>query len=865
MTTDPLAEAEAARRTGLAAFEAGDYQAAATALNAALALWRAAPDDHALIIADLLRYLGQIAMESGALAESRACFTESLALRRAAHGDQHLDVAASLNNLGILHKETGDFGQAHACHEQALAIRRALCPPDDRLIAASLTNRGATARARGDHASAIADQREALAIWHAGLGPDHDFIAYGQTNLGNALAEIGDFAGAVACHRISLRVRRHTHPPTHPSLANSLHNLGNALIGLGDYDAAFACQHEALAIWRASLGTETPDHAAALDGLGQIQAARGNHQAAQAQHLAALRVRQSILGVDHPETGLSHYALARAARATGDHRTARAALRDALRIASLPGGLGLRHLVLQQFADIEATNGNLNVAIFFGKQAVNLIQRQRQRLDALERALQQRHAAANAATYHLLADLLVRQGRLGEAERVLAMLKEQTLFDLLRRDDAADPRLTFLQLTALESRWQAHGDALIARLADTAAPEALHAAFDDWLDQLAAAFASAGPAEARAIGRLNRAARRAIQADLACHGADTALVHYIIADDRLAILVTSADYQVSRDVAVSRTALHRLVHEFRFAIEQQTEDFHRIALVLHQILITPIADLLAATGITSLLLAPIGALRILPFAALHNGTAFLIERFTLAMHSTIAPAPASNPAAIEAWRVAGFGVARAIPGYAVLGSVRDELTAIIADPAAADQRHGIFPGQIHLDADFTRARLAASLADHSAVHIASHFRFNPAYPPGSHLLLGDGSLLTLLDLQTADFCFERIALVALSACETALVGSALDAPEHGADLEGIAALIHRRGARHVLASLWPVCDEHAPTLMTGFYRAIRTGAPLATALRHAQRAMITNPDPTARTPAYWAAFILLGSAPSARP
>ena len=98
------------------------------------------------------------------------------------------------------------------------------------------------------------------------------------------------------------------------------------------------------------------------------------------------------------------------------------------------------------------------MAIFFGKQAVNAVQRQRGALTTLEKELQRSFLATKERTYRDLADLLVAAGRLGEAQQVLAMLKEEEMFDLLRRDMASDPRLTFAQLTSTEAEWQRHGD-----------------------------------------------------------------------------------------------------------------------------------------------------------------------------------------------------------------------------------------------------------------------------------------------------------------------------------------------------------------------------------------------------------------------
>ena len=71
-------------------------------------------------------------------------------------------------------------------------------------------------------------------------------------------------------------------------------------------------------------------------------------------------------------------------------------------------------------------------AIFFGMDAVNGYQQIRKNISGLDKDLQAGFAQSKSKTYRVLAELLVEAGRLGEAEQVLDLLKEQELKDVVR-------------------------------------------------------------------------------------------------------------------------------------------------------------------------------------------------------------------------------------------------------------------------------------------------------------------------------------------------------------------------------------------------------------------------------------------------
>jgi CHAT domain-containing protein len=301
---------------------------------------------------------------------------------------------------------------------------------------------------------------------------------------------------------------------------------------------------------------------------------------------------------------------------------------------------------------------------------------------------------------------------------------------------------------------------------------------------------------------------------------------------------------VSREAEISERAINRLVHEFRLAIDQRLDDdVSRTGQALWRHLIAPVIGPLAEIGASTLMIVPYGALRYLPFAALHDGTGYLAERFAVSILTLAAHGNLHDRGTAE-WQVAGLGVSREVPGYRRLLAVSEELAGIVR---TAPDGTGVYPGTIRLDEAFTEQNFAEALDAHQAVHVASHFVLNPAQGLNSHLLLGDGTTLSLDRLRDVSFDFHRLELMTLSACETAMGGGG----ENGREFEGFAALVQQRGVKAVIASLWLVADESTAPLMKAFYRARLAGRSKAAALQDAQLSLcctVPTPIPTTGHP-----------------
>jgi non-specific serine/threonine protein kinase len=201
--------AKALNAAGNVARRRGEIQVARSALDQALALWRALDDMRG--VAAALANLGNIDFDLGDYERAAAEYQESLNLyRRVA---DRVGMALALNNLGIAHREQGQVDAAVALHEESLALRRDV--GDQGGIAQALDNLGRAALEHGDQQRALRLLREGLALSRE-LG-DRSAWAMTLEDIGRALAMDGQLAQAARLWGAagSMRDRFGTPMPAH--------------------------------------------------------------------------------------------------------------------------------------------------------------------------------------------------------------------------------------------------------------------------------------------------------------------------------------------------------------------------------------------------------------------------------------------------------------------------------------------------------------------------------------------------------------------------------------------------------------------------------------------------------------------------
>lgn len=795
--------------------------------------------------------------------------------------------------------DRADLAVAEESARTGLDIVRTLTGPvsaRDRLAARFHRALGNAYRWSGRLDQATAELRTALALWRS--TSDRWGEAGDLNNLAIVESELGDLGNAIDHSEAAKRIAGQLGDAV--SLARALENLGSFYSMLGQDERSMANGQEVLKIYQQSgdqaseaiahinlahkkLIGKSLDKAAAsydmaerlIDPKNQeraflaLQEGRAELAAARFDGTVAERFAESCLTIanrrnDPKSLGSCSLAMSGALQAQGKTEAASERARFALMIGEEHD---FQSLIFNAAANLQiqhASQGENSEAIRYGKRALasmlELQQSMENRLSPPEQA-----NLVEAYRYFLvrLADLLLVESRLQEGQQVLRLLKLRDLNTYLRHARGPGAAEGDLPATADEMRWRNRYDQLASTLRMGAGSLSITMSearrrFLDFLENADTGKPSAQPPDRV----LTSTTTTAWQARLRTAPQGTVLVQYLVAPDHLDILLTSKDEQIARRVKTTGGLLGHSIGPFLRAVRDPQSDALAEAQAAYQVLIAAIEDDLVRLGAKCLWLSLDGVLRYVPFAALHDGKQWLVQRYaSVVIAEALGPPPAERPFREELG--AGFGVSAATGEFEALTHVGDELKAIFTgDLSKAND--GRFRGRIYLDEAFTRGALQRSLEQEiPVVHLATHFKLSPGSEVDSYLLLGDGHRLSVKDLREPSLPFGKVDLLTLSACDTAVDGD-------GNEIEGLSAVAQRKGARTVVASLWRVSDMGTERLMRRFYSALRSnGFDRALALQQAQRDFLrqgatskqdNSPVPILKRPYFWAPFVVMGAA-----
>lgn len=801
--------------------------------------------------------------------------------------------STTLNDIGVIYKSQGKYDEALQFYQEALAINHGSNDRDSEGI--TLNNIGEIYRHLGNYSQSIDYYRQGLAIFESTgnlLGE-----AAALHNLGLVYDRLGQYNQSLEFYQLALALREAI--KDRQGIGATLNNIGLVYDVQHQYDKALEYYQKALAVRRET--GDRPGEGITLNNIGLVNNQLGQYSAALTSLEQSLTIFKDL--GDRASIGNTIDSLGTVYKSMGDYAQSLSLYQKALGIFKEVGDRAGERNTLSNIAALLEKQEQIDLAIVFYKQAVNITEAIRQDLRTLPREQQQSYTEIVAELYRRLADLLLKQNRVLEAQKVLDLLKVQEIDDYLhhiRGNQETARGITNLppedkiieKYTNLQTKAIAIGQEL-AKLekipeAQRTSPQQqrileLRRNEQDILREFNNFIES--PQIIALVAQLNQTARgqnvdledlNSLRDNLP---ANSVLFYPVILEDRLELVIATPNAPPTHHpVAIKREEFNRAIAEFRSALTNPTANAKIPAHRLYELLIKPIEDVLSQTQTQTIIYAPDGQLRYIPLSALYDGKEWLVERYRI---NNITAKSLTDFHTQSQSQLRVLAAAFTQGSYQV--KIRDQEFEFAGLPFAGKEVAALaatVPNTTQLlDHDFSPNSTVPRMNDYSVVHLATHAVFVSGQPEDSFILFGDGNYVTLSDIK--NWSLKNVDLVVLSACETGLGGEL----GNGEEILGFGYQIQRTGAKAAIASLWSVDDGGTQVLMNSFYDIWQKGnISKVEALREAQIALIhgnysregqqrglavvalpqdleISSDVVNRLshPYYWAAFILIGN------
>jgi len=895
VTSDRKAEANNLLKIGNQQYENRLFREALRSFESASAIFNEIEDLSGR--SNVLHSLGEAYRKLGLVERAVEYFQQSLSISRYLK-----DLSREANILNSLSETYITLGRAQKAIEysnQALAIFLQI--KDRQGEGNSLNNLSSAYKALGQYQKAIEYSNRALAIFlqikdRQGEGNSLD-------NLSSAYKALGQYQKAIEYSNRALAIFLQTKKES-LAVVNSLNNLSSAYKNLGQYQKVIDYSKQAVTLaekigYQNGLGTAINNWGYALEQLGQGREAIRKYENSIAIQ-KSIRVRPELvvafgnLGRVFASDGKYDVAIGFYKRSLEISRQINDRTGEAYALSNLgylfdrqkPNDTLVDRFSKQKYPDPE-------IAIIFYKQAINVTESIRKDIRGLSGEEQKSYLLTVESTYRNLADLLLKQNRILEAQQILDLLKVEELSEYLRTvrsnsetikgADFQDPEkniialsneLAELQKREREGKLDPQQQQRLAFLANNEIEQ--NKQFNAFL---------LIPAVQEEIQKLRRT-QSAQNVDIETYNRlrgnlsklqNAALFYPLVLEDRLELILIIANASpIRKTINLKRTDLNQAIASFLGNLRNPNSEVKPDAQKFYNWLIQPFEKELQQANIQTIVYAPDEGLRYIPLAALYDGKQWLVERYRI-NNITAASLTDFTPRAASSIRV--LAAASSAKHDVKVGDRTLSFSPLPATKLEVDNIATKINTTKLVDRDFTEPALRGKLNTHNIIHLATHGHFEVGQPEQSFILLGDGNTSTISDI--GSWTLTNVSLVVLSACETAIGGQG--GKGKGIEIFGLGYQIHNAGASAAIATLWKVSDGGTERLMDAFYTAVKTGKVSNTeALRQAQVAMITGnyeglgeargivsiearPRATSTVPAkishpyYWGAFILIGN------
>ena len=332
--------------------------------------------------------------------------------------------ASSLNNLGLAYAENHQYDQAILSYKYAVSVLESYKNLDEystEVLGDIFQNLGSSHYQIGGYEQSLNAYRKSIYFYRKLINkPLYDNnlmgIALNYSKLGNSVESLAIYQEVLEQNKLSGNLRMQ---------GIILNNIGALYLNQKKYPKALEAFRDSLQIY--TIISEPFYKAYTLNGLGTSLTYLGDYPKAKTAFQESIEIAR-LLKNDQSE-GRTLSSLGDLYLKLGQDADAVIAYQNSVSISQRIGDRDGERTALTSSGDLYRKRNELELAIVFYKQSVNVTETIRKDIQALPNTLQESYIQSIAETYRSLADLLIIQGRIGEAQQVLEYLKVQELND----------------------------------------------------------------------------------------------------------------------------------------------------------------------------------------------------------------------------------------------------------------------------------------------------------------------------------------------------------------------------------------------------------------------------------------------------
>jgi len=298
---------------------------------------------------------------SGQYYKARGQYDRALKILQRVLGNDHPDVAAVLSGYAALMDTLGDHAEARELYERTIRIlERGDGPGMQSMLAQNLVNLAGSLQSIGDHTIARKLYERGISIFERAEGSNSPYVADALDGLATLLIMIGNQREAQSLLQRALSIYEPMQAGKHLELAAALRHYAVSLYLSGNLAESRSLLQRALRVQEQAVGRTYPDVGRTLLGLAILGIESGDLVNARQLLRRALGIFEEAYGPVHPDIAYSLTFIALLEWHGGDVRNAAALLERAWQIDARHTNRGLIGLAeRQKLAFLRTTEGNI--------------------------------------------------------------------------------------------------------------------------------------------------------------------------------------------------------------------------------------------------------------------------------------------------------------------------------------------------------------------------------------------------------------------------------------------------------------------------------------------------------------------------